>query len=366
MIERGDQPCDWECNERAAAPIHPCRPQVGGRFGGQRRSTRSIDVTASSEILSLLMTMPSPYQKIVILLAAYNGAEHIREQLESFAAQSHQSWELIVSDDGSTDRTVEIVRDFERSVSQRVRLIQGPQQGFWRNFLFLLGEAGLSDAELFAFSDQDDVWLPDKLQRAASWFSTGPREVPGLYFTRTELIQEDGRPAGLSPFFRRRPSFQNALVQNMGGGNTMVMNKSAIRLLAQVPDDVTLIAHDWWAYQVVTGSGGTAFYDSVPSLKYRQHGRNLIGANKGFWRRWLRATAFANQRMKHWNEVNIATLNKMRGLLSQSALAVLNDFETARNSKPPRSIYLLVRSGVYRQRALETIGLYIGALLGLI
>lgn len=310
--------------------------------------------------------MPSPNQKIVILLAAFNGAEHIREQLESFGAQSHRNWELIVSDDGSTDRTIEIVRDFEHSVPQRVELIAGPQKGFWQNFLFLVRQAGPSDAELFAYSDQDDIWLRDKLERAARWFATGDPDVPRLYFTRTELIEEDGRPAGLSPLFRRRPSFQNALVQNIGGGNTMVMNKSAKLLLAQVPDDVTLIAHDWWTYQVVTGSGGTAFYDPSPSLKYRQHGNNLIGSNKGVWRRWLRATAFANQRMKRWNDVNIATLNKMRGLLSQSALSVLNDFASARQRKPPMNIYLLLRSGVYRQGVLETIGLYLGALLGLI
>lgn len=310
--------------------------------------------------------MPSRDQKIVILLATFNGAEHIREQLESFAAQSHENWELIVSDDGSTDGTVEIVRDFERSVPQRVHLIGGPRKGFWQNFLFLAKQVGPSDAELFAFSDQDDIWLRHKLERAEKWFAAGAPEVPRLYFTRTELIEEDGRPLGLSPLFRRRPSFQNALVQNMGGGNTMVMNKSAIRLLGQVPDDAALIAHDWWTYQVVTGSGGTAFYDPVPSLKYRQHARNLIGSNKGFWQRYFRAIAFANQRMKSWNEVNLATLSKMRGVLSQPALSVLNDFASARQSKPPKSICLLLRSGVYRQSLVETMGLYLGAILRLI
>ena len=310
--------------------------------------------------------MPSRNQKIVILLAAFNGAAHLKEQLVSFAAQSHQEWELIVSDDGSTDRTLDIVREFAHSVPQRVDLTKGPQKGFWRNFVSLTKRAEASDAELFAFSDQDDIWFPDKLERAAKWFATGTCDMPRLYFTRTELIDEDGRPAGLAPLFRRKPSFQNALVQNIGGGNTMVMNKSARLLLAQAPDDINLIAHDWWAYQVVTGSGGMAFYDPVPSLKYRQHRNNLIGSNRGFWQRYLRATAFANRRMKHWNDVNIASLNKMRDSLSLPALSTLDDFVAARRSRVLSRIILLRRSGVYRQNVEETVGLYLGAILGLI
>ncbi|MGF6425650.1 glycosyltransferase family 2 protein [Bradyrhizobium elkanii] len=310
--------------------------------------------------------MPFRNQKIAILLATFNGAAHIKEQLESFAAQSHNDWELVVSDDGSTDRTLAIVQEFAHSVPQRIELTDGPQKGFWRNFVSLTKRAESSDAELFAFSDQDDIWFPDKLGRAAKWFATGSSDIPRLYFTRTELIDEDGRLVGLSPLFRRKPSFQNALVQNMGGGNTMVMNKAAKRLLAQAPDDIALISHDWWAYQVVTGSGGVAFYDPLPSLKYRQHRNNLIGANRGFWQRYLRATAFANRRMKHWNEVNIATLNKMRYSFTPPTLSTLDDFAAARRSTLSKRIYLLSRSGVYRQGILETVGLYLGAMLGLI
>ncbi|WP_338824987.1 glycosyltransferase family 2 protein [Bradyrhizobium septentrionale] len=305
-------------------------------------------------------------QKIVILLATFNGAEHIAEQLESFAAQTHQNWELVVSDDGSTDRTVEIVREFGRSVPQRINIVEGPKKEFWQNFLSLVRRTNPSDAELFAFSDQDDIWLPEKLETAAKWFVTGASNVPRLYFTRTTLIEQDGKSAGLSPLFRRRPSFQNALVQNIGGGNTMVMNRTAALLLAQLPSNVTLISHDWCAYQVVTGAGGTAFYDSAPSLRYRQHGRNLIGSNRGVRRRIARARAFANHRVKFWNDINIAMLNAIRGSLSEPALSALDNFAAARRSFLLKRIVLLWRSGVYRQHLLETAGLYLGALFGLL
>lgn len=311
--------------------------------------------------------MRSEDQKIVILLAAFNGAKHIAEQLDSFVTQSHQNWELVVSDDGSSDGTIEIVRRFAASVPQNVSLIQGPRRGFWRNFLSLARQAEHSDGDLFAFSDQDDIWLPQKLERAAKWFvADGLPEVPRLYFTRTALMEEDGSPAGLSPLFRRSPSFQNALVQNMGGGNTMVMNRAARFLVAQTPHDVSLIAHDWWTYQIVTGAGGAALYDPTPSLRYRQHESNLIGSNTGLRQRAVRATAFANGRMKSWNDANVKALDKMRNVLCQPAIATLDSFVLARKSAMPKRICLLRRSGVYRQSFRETFGMFVGALFGLV
>ena len=305
-------------------------------------------------------------QKIVILLATFNGAQHIREQLASFVSQSYQNWELVVSDDGSRDGTPEIVAEFGRTVPQKVSVLKGPKLGFWMNFLSLVKQTDDTKGDLFAFSDQDDIWLPGKLERAAQWFADRAPGSPALYFTRTDLIREDGTPLGLSPLFRRAPSFQNALVQNIGGGNTMVMNRSAKRLLAQTPGGVSLISHDWWTYQLVTGAGGLAFYDPVPSLKYRQHRRNLVGSNKGLRQGFIRATAFLNRRMKQWNNVNLTALNRMRPLFLQQNLRTLDSFLMAREAGLPKRIYFLWRSGIYRQSVLQTIGIYLGAFFNLI
>jgi glycosyltransferase involved in cell wall biosynthesis len=303
-------------------------------------------------------------QKIVILLAAFNGAAHITEQLESFVAQSHSNWELLVSDDGSTDETIDLIRRFASSIPQKVSLIEGPRRGFWQNFLSLLRQADQADGDLFAFSDQDDIWLPEKLERATKWFGKIEQDVPSLYFTRTELIDQAGRRIGYSPLFGRNPSFQNALVQNIGGGNTMVMNKPAIALLARTPESVQLIAHDWWTYQVVTASGGRAFYDSVPSVRYRQHPNNLIGSNRGVRPRVMRTLAFASGRWKYWNDVSFKALQAVRSSFSPSSRASFDDFSLARQSGLSDRIRLLWRSGVYRQNAAETIAMYIGAIFG--
>jgi glycosyltransferase involved in cell wall biosynthesis len=306
--------------------------------------------------------------KVVVLLATFNGAKYLPAQLQSIKDQRHENWELVASDDGSCDCSVETLRSFSRGVRQRVIIIEGPRKGFWRNFLSLVRRADCSDiqGDLFAFCDQDDVWLNDKLQRAVEWFRTRPPDVPAVYFSRTQLMNEDGTITGLSPLFRRPTSFQNALVQSIGGGNTMVLNQPAKSLLVRAPADITLVSHDWWAYMVVTGAGGHAFFDPVPTLKYRQHENNLVGANRGGKARLVRLGAFINGRARRWNDTNIRSLNRMRSFLSDSALQTLDQFSSARAAPIPKRITLMSQSQVYRQGRLETLCLYLGAWLGLI
>jgi hypothetical protein len=101
-------------------------------------------------------------------------------------------------------------------------------------------------------------------------------------------------------------------VQNIGGGNTMVFNRAARSILASAPADIELIAHDWWTYQMVTGVGGVARYDSWPSVKYRQHEHNLVGSNVGMRQRTLRLRAFAQGRVVIWNDTNIEALKPLK------------------------------------------------------
>jgi glycosyltransferase involved in cell wall biosynthesis len=302
--------------------------------------------------------------EVVILMATYNGSEYIREQLDSFVAQTHANWSLIVSDDGSTDGTLEIVCQFAKTVSQSVTIVEGPRGGFWKNFLSLIDQAGQSQGDFFAFCDQDDIWLPEKLERAVRWFEGVGQQTPGLYCARTELIDDAGNQIGFSPLFRRQPTFRNALVQSIAGGNTMVINRPTRALLAQTPKTVDLISHDWWTYRLVTGAGGRVFYDAVPSIRYRQHSSNIVGSNRGIGPRITRSVAVAGGRWKRWNDVSLAALETVERLLLPSALATIDDFSAARRSNLLNRIRLLRRSGVYRQNATETIAMYLGAILG--
>ena len=107
---------------------------------------------------------------ICILMSTYNGGKFLSEQLESIDNQTHKNWRLVISDDGSSDNTLTIAKQFQdKWGSDRLEIRQGPQQGFCQNFLSMACDNTIR-AGLYAFSDQDDIWMPDKLERAVRYF----------------------------------------------------------------------------------------------------------------------------------------------------------------------------------------------------
>jgi glycosyltransferase involved in cell wall biosynthesis len=299
---------------------------------------------------------------VAILMGTKNGANFLTEQLASFADQTHTDWSLFVSDDGSTDKTKEIIARFARSCPQKVVVRTGPERGVSANFISLAVDPAIA-ADYFAFSDQDDIWHQDKLDRAVGWLSAVPDQVPGLYCGRTELITFDGRSYGFSPLFTRPPSFKNALVQSLGGGNTMVFNRATKKLLEQV-GKVDVVLHDWWLYQLVSATGGAVRYDPEPVLKYRQHAHSLIGSNLGWRARVVRMRMTLSGRFRAWNAINIAALERVPGhLIEPQNRTVLTLFTKATNASLFKRLMYYRQSGVYRQTVLGNIALAIAAII---
>lgn len=170
--------------------------------------------------------------RVAILMCTKDGATFIDDQLKSIADQTHENWTLIVSDDGSDDGTITKIKRFAGANPEKTKIRKGPGKGVCANFLSLANNSTI-DADYFAFSDQDDVWHPDNLHRALAWLTGIPSDVPGLYCARTELMTIDGRSYGFSPLFTRPPAFKNSLVQSLAGGNTMVFNRAAKKILEE-------------------------------------------------------------------------------------------------------------------------------------
>jgi hypothetical protein len=224
------------------------------------------------------------------------------------------------------------------------------------NFLSLATNRDV-DADYFAFSDQDDVWYPDKLTRALQWLLTIPDDRPALYCARTELMSADGQSYGRSTLFARPPAFENALVQSLGGGNTMVFN-SATKALLERSAEVEVPLHDWWLYQLVSGAGGNIFYDPLPALKYRQHRNSLIGSNLGWRARLVRLGMTLDGHFRDWNAMNIAALKSIPvDMITPENRAALTLFAKATSASLPKRLAYLRQSGVYRQTLLGNIGL---------
>ena len=310
--------------------------------------------------------VPSPSVKgpgITILLCTLNGERFLSEQLASLERQAFKNWKLIASDDGSSDRTKTILHAFGRCFEPgRVKIIDGPRRGAPAKFLFLACRKDLT-SQYYAFCDQDDVWEADKLARAIDILEQAGPGRPALYGSRTSLIDENGKMTGLSPLFAKTPAFPSALVQNIAGGNTMVFNQIARDLLAFCGADVNIPSHDWWLYQVTSASGGYVHYDVYPSVRYRQHTRNVVGSNLGFAARIRRLRMLQQGRFRYWAELNVAALTRLRLHMTTENQRIFDLFCNARHRPLLQRAAMFVEAGVYRQTLLGNLALAAAVLL---
>ena len=300
---------------------------------------------------------------LCILMGTYNGQAFLAEQLLSIENQSYKDWRLIISDDGSTDDTLAIAKTFqEKWGSERLEIREGPKQGFCKNFLSLACDPTIK-ADYYAFSDQDDVWMVDKLLIAQAYFNAeNSAELPRVYCGRTQLVDQQLTMLGYSPLFALPRSFRNALVQSIAGGNTMVFNQGAKNLL-EAAGLVHVISHDWWLYQLIKGAGGSVFYDPKPTLLYRQHNDALVGSNCSFRSKIDRLAYVLSGRFKNWNSINYQALLTVNDLLTKDNQDILYVFGKFRGAKFKDRIRLLEVCGLYRQTWQGTFSLWLATLI---
>jgi glycosyltransferase involved in cell wall biosynthesis len=273
----------------------------------------------------------------------------LETQLQSISAQTYADWRLVVSDDASVDGTLQILENYRvgRPKNQVDIRHRAYTLGAIANFMSLLCDPEIA-GDFFACCDQDDVWWPNKLERALHLLRAVPQHVPAVYFSRTRNIDANGNIIGFSPLFRRPPSFRNALVQSIGGGNTMVLNRAA-RALLIAAGSVDVASHDWWTYLLVSGTGGSVYYDPAPSLDYRQHGTNQIGANQGMRARLKRARLVAGGQLAAWFDRHATALMQCAPLLTDENRQLLYHFCAMRSGSTVKRVTAWSRLRPYRQ-----------------
>ena len=304
-------------------------------------------------------TIPS----VAILLCTLRARDYLREQLDSIVNQTHASWSVWVSDDGSDHSTHTILDEYQTKLGKaRFTVLRGPAQGFAANFLSLACNASIG-ADYYAYADQDDIWGVDKLALALQWLEGMPADVAALYCARTSKVDANNQDLGLSERWTKPLGFANALVQSIASGNTMVFNRAARDLLAAAGPKIQVAAHDWWTYQLVSGCGGRVFFDSRPTVRYRQHRDNLIGTNGTWSARLQRGRMLLRGRFRKWSQMNAAALQTMRPHLTVENQKRLDDFSNARQGGLFARLAALRRSGVYRQTWLGNLGLVAAVIL---
>ncbi len=264
-----------------------------------------------------------------IVLATLNGGAFLAEQLRSIASQTTDDWVLIVTDDGSTDATPDIVARFSAQHPGKVHWVAGPQRGLAANFLHGLRQVPTMATHV-AFSDQDDVWHPEKLAAALNQLN-GIRG-PALYCGTRTICDEHLTPTGRTTAPGYGCTFANALVQNVASGNATVLNRDAIDLL-NASDPHGIVFHDWWSYQLITGAGGTVVFDPTPYIFYRQHKNNQVGAAQGF-AAWInRFRRVQNRTFARVLEAHHDALDRNAALLTPVNRALSTRFRILRTSR---------------------------------
>lgn len=221
-----------------------------------------------------------PYRqrpKVQILMSTYNGEEFVREQLDSILAQSYPDVDILIRDDGSQDDTFVILKEYEEMHSN-IRTYQGENIGVNKSFFELLRRRN-QDAAYIGFCDQDDYWLPEKIEKAVKQLDqlTGP----ALYCSAKTLVDENLEPLSSQQNPHVVPGFGNAVIESICSGCTLLMNRELADIVAErLPEDV--IHHDWWCYMAAAYLGNI-YYDENSYIYYRQHSGNEVGASASFW-----------------------------------------------------------------------------------
>lgn len=292
---------------------------------------------------------------IQILMPTFNGVKHIEEQLNSIRFQSHEDWSLWISDDGSTDETLDVIAQFSQKVTQSIHVFSGPRRGVVANVFYLLAQLPQIDDCALAFADQDDVWLADKLYLANVDLEASSSDIPHLHCGTSLPVNNNLRPIGKikkaqnSKGFR----FENALIQSIAAAHTMVLNHTASTLLKSADYSVLPAWHDWWVYILVTGAGGRITYSHTPQVLYRQHDFNRIGVNLGTRATLERISLVLSGELRRWNSQNITALTNNCSLLSFQHVTKLEHFTKARSTTGIDAIKSYNELGLYRQSRIQ-------------
>lgn len=308
---------------------------------------------------------PDP-RHVTILLGTRDGAAHLGTQLASIARQSHQNWSLRISDDGSRDRTLDLIGRFQSCMQDHaITCAPGPRRGAAANYLSMIA-GDLPAGGFVALSDQDDLWFPNRLRRGVARLAAVPAHIPALYAAQTRPTDVGLVPLPPAKHTLPRPSFANALVQNVMAGNTMMMNRAAWQILVRAPRNPAPPFHDWWIYAVLAGIGAKLILDPAPVLAYRQHPGNLMGAHRGVAARATRLARIACGDWRRWLMAHHASLAAAAHLFlpeHRAALSALKIEGRAQRGLARMRSYAV--AGAERQTRGETTALRLAALAGL-
>jgi len=307
---------------------------------------------------------------IDILLSTYNGEQYLRNQIESIINQTYKNWRLLIRDDGSQDKTIEILEYYLRKHKDKIVLIEDGQKhlGASKSFFRLLG---YSDAKYIMFCDQDDVWLPYKIEETYNKMKELEKkhnDKPLLVYSDLKVVDKDLNL--IAPSFwkyqhidPKRNKLNHLLVQNVITGCTMMINDKLKDTLITMPDDE--IMHDWWL-GLVGASFGELDFIKEPLVLYRQHGKNDTGAQKyglmvylilrGDLSKFFSSNKRLIKQAKNFYKIYY-------NLLDKSQKDIVYNFMSLCEKNPSNRLITMIKCRYFKYGFLKNIGFIISCLL---
>lgn len=241
--------------------------------------------------------------RVCILLATYNGYKYLQEQIESLLAQSYKDLLIVIRDDGSVDDTRKIIIEYCDRYPQKVIRLEGTTNlGYPDCFWKLLEDA--PEADYYAFSDQDDIWYPDKVSRAVIALNTEDDAKPKLYYHSYDICDSEGKIIDTYlPDNIKEVDIVKHFFYTYTMGFSMVINKAMRSLLLSIEPEGKELPHDVWcilnAYYF-----GNVYYDKTPQAAYRRHSSTVTSSGKGYFpliKSWLKKEIFgdAMDKLRH-------------------------------------------------------------------
>lgn len=294
--------------------------------------------------------------KVNILMSTYNGQQFLAEQIRSIQEQSYTDWTLFIRDDGSSDNTKEILKDFERQDS-RIHLINSDKSdnlGVIKSFHKLVNH---DRADYYFFSDQDDVWLPNKLELSLKEAQNYLADLPLMVYMDLKVVNQDLEIMTESMVKSQSHHANTELVQELTentvtGGVAMINH--ALAEMWQETDDILM--HDWYLALLASAFGNLVFIDQ-PGELYRQHSDNVLGArtlSKRF-KKWIRPhILFA----VYWDLIKNSQKQARHLLqmpLSQSNRELIEAFVTIMDKPMIERFRILRKYGLRKNKAFHTL-----------
>ncbi len=290
--------------------------------------------------------------KVAVLMSTYNGEKYIEAQLDSILSQQRNfDLGIFIRDDASTDQTVAIIKEYQKT-NENIHLTRGKNLGCNASFFELL--KNVSGYNYYAFSDQDDVWMEDKLQSAINALEKENDNTPLLYGSCSFLTNEQLEKTGITQRQHRKITFYNTLIQNFLPGHAQVMNEKLRSVLAKSNIDTSKIYYyDSWITNVAAVEGKIIF-DNTPHTYYRQHSSNEIGYGKGrlSWYKERLKRIKDNQTKKYSQQIDYF-IEKYSNDLSPEYSEEIQKYTNSKTSFFKRIKYA-THSKLYRQRPSET------------